>query len=388
MFGGAKQRLILGEFAEARLELLEFEKTTLLQIKSIWKDKNDVDYDEAYLEQETLPYKWQDPLYVKMIHRYRNCHRRIAQFYHQIDPHNQWLLLARLLPVCMGRTKAAGEMVSFLAWTSNMLGYYDIQKLLSGDEADAKIQGELLQNWRHAPIAFFFGLSAEAQETLLARYNREEIDLWNEHIASKGGKESLDAKKEVDPVEKVSYTLPVLGPRKDSGPCTVTMSGNDYQQIQNLLNQPADRNEAPTRAQMKDWLNRQMEEITAIDVEKDLEVSDSSDEPVEVKETLTDQVYVLTEKGRHHLDLLGEKHSDTPEGKVFRSAMTEADWQLEQLLVLANPYDGEEGTSKAIFVEALSTSKRYGAPQIHIDMLAKLDELLALAVQLGLLSAT
>lgn len=169
----AKPKITEAQLQDARDELLTLEKLSLTELKDLWIQNADHDYGSLYLEQEVLPYKWEDPLYMKMIHRFRNCQRRIAQFFHQIDINNQQRLLSRYLPEAYRRDRdAAVEMVTFMAWLSNMLGRHDVKDLN-------------VDLWDSKPIEWFFQLAILDQKKFIERYNREEVRAYNSMIDSR-----------------------------------------------------------------------------------------------------------------------------------------------------------------------------------------------------------
>jgi hypothetical protein len=167
-----------------KLSYLEFEKTGILDIKRIWKKVSafDVDYDDAYVLQDELPYKWDDPLYMKMVHRFRNCNKRIAQFWHQIDVGNQCILIrATLIPATTrvgGILRDYNELcsnVEFFAWISNMLGAYEIK--------------QNLDMWKTTPIQWYFELDETTQRELVHRFNSGEIATHNSFLTDYASKE-------------------------------------------------------------------------------------------------------------------------------------------------------------------------------------------------------
>lgn len=162
--------LELNELLVFKDSLMRFELTSINDIKKLWagERKNELDYPEKYINQDDLPYIGTDPLYMKMIHRFRNCNNRIAQFYHQIDPNNQRKLLAFGFNAHRDYDpKRLHQMVTFLAWITNMLGRYEIQP----DKVEA---------WERIPITYFYMLTMQEQIELLDRYNKREIRAMNE----------------------------------------------------------------------------------------------------------------------------------------------------------------------------------------------------------------
>lgn len=154
-------------------DLLRVEAVTPVDILVLWARGGDEIYDNDYILQKDLPYKWEDPLYMKMIHRLRNCGHLAAQFYHQIDPCNQSLFRQIFMKKESGSMEAHG-MLEFMAWTSNMLGEFDIREMRDDDS--------FVEKWKKTPIAFFFDLDSAEQKRLVDRYNTEEIDAYNKMI--------------------------------------------------------------------------------------------------------------------------------------------------------------------------------------------------------------
>jgi len=159
-------------------------------MKDIWKMNGDVDYDREYLSSANLPYKQNDPLYMKMIHRYRTCNFRPAQFYYQIDPTNQFKFIrARFDNISNDSKQLNGHLrhhiITFLAWISNMKGPYDIRDLVTRhkiEETLGVVGWTLL--WNTTPITFFFKLSESAQEELIQEYNTKEMIFDNNPIST------------------------------------------------------------------------------------------------------------------------------------------------------------------------------------------------------------
>ena len=126
-----------------------------------------------------------EPVFVKMTNRFNNCNRRIAQFYHQLDPHNKRLLVSSR--VCDWKIDLSmnefGEMIEFFAWMSNMLSFVDILKMerieyrRGVDYQDPK-NSSWVGLWSRNPIILFYSiLSAENCKQLVARYNKTEIGI-------------------------------------------------------------------------------------------------------------------------------------------------------------------------------------------------------------------
>lgn len=325
-----KPTLLLEYFYEDAAELDFFEETSIDDIKAIWLRQGDVDYDDDYLNQKELPYKWEDPLYMKMVHRFRNCNRRIAQFYHQIDPHNQELLLMkRFARVYLHNRGIAKEMISFLAWTSNMIGAHEVLKPLETSATDiTEIERERrLHYWRTRPISFFMTLPQEIAAKWLDRYNREEVDTYNSYHSGKlyDSKAKLDAFKHR--LEDISKNL------------------NEHDR--KLL-----------MAVGCKVLNFEFDETILASLR-------------------TPPLYKTTIKGLWRFDLLTESKAHTPEGVTFREEMTKTDWQMEQLLTILD----DEPSSRDEILWNLNLSLVEGRPLIHFEMITILDELIANALK-------
>ncbi len=169
----------------------KIEYISLENIKKIWIKDDDVEYSEEYLQQKNLPYKWEDPLYMKMVHRFRNCNYKIAQFMHQIDPGlfllgskilffneffscegNQLLVMAELIYIFNIDLdiRSGLNIMEFFAWISNMKGAYDILLLKEKNDDDATF----LDLWQAKPIDFFYRLPRDRQLLLLDEFNQKE----------------------------------------------------------------------------------------------------------------------------------------------------------------------------------------------------------------------
>jgi hypothetical protein len=154
--------------------LLAIEQITDCDIRDMYREPGDEEYTDAYITQETLPYKSLDPLYMKMLHRFRNCNRRLAMFRHQLTPGCQQSLSMRFLTLKNTTNREYHHhMLEFLAWTSNMLGRYHIEMLFEGCTDDV-IAAEVTL-WNTKPIEFFLSLNPIVQAGLITQYNEQEI---------------------------------------------------------------------------------------------------------------------------------------------------------------------------------------------------------------------
>ncbi|MCJ7637199.1 MAG: hypothetical protein MUO21_06880, partial [Nitrososphaeraceae archaeon] len=78
------------------------------------------------------------------------------------------------------------ELIEFFAWIANGLGAYDIVMLEFNDFSDELHQkSTYIPKWRKNQITFFFELPVTIQASLLARYNEECVDAYNEIVIKK-----------------------------------------------------------------------------------------------------------------------------------------------------------------------------------------------------------
>jgi len=164
-----REPIVLADLLEHKAAFLKFEQTSLLDIKQIWKQAGEVDHDAAYLTQKKLPYDHRDPLYMKMVHRYRNCGRRPAVFCIGIDIGNQHQFLSKQLGI---RNRQVSVWVDFFAWLSNMIGAYQIEP-------------HFVELWRQLPLVYFYLSEPAQQQQFIDDYNEKEVKAYNEYFADK-----------------------------------------------------------------------------------------------------------------------------------------------------------------------------------------------------------
>ncbi len=156
---------------------------TVEDIKKIWKIPGDDDMDVSNIKSED--YSFRHPLYVKMVHRYNNCEKKIAVFWNQIDPNNQSILLSY---VGLHGRYASNEfvMTEFFAWISNILGMYDIVNLegLPGIKTvDDHKNSKYVIEWNKNPINFFYHILDERRQLILIeRYNITCVRAYNDNF--------------------------------------------------------------------------------------------------------------------------------------------------------------------------------------------------------------
>ena len=173
------RQVTLAGLQERQAIYYKLEALTVKDIELTWRNPTDTtERTLEWLDQPNLPYDWRDPICMKMVHRFRNCGKRIAQFYHQIDPGNQQLLLhlhvltdndclVSMLMVRGDRQKdRLHREMTFFAWTSNMLGVGSIGELLE----QFPQQAVTVDDWKVAPILFFYSLSLPARQHVLSLY--------------------------------------------------------------------------------------------------------------------------------------------------------------------------------------------------------------------------
>lgn len=139
-------------------------------IKNLWIQNIDEDVENL----QTLVYRYDAPLYQKMIWRFRNCKNNPCVFFIQIDPSNQNYLIQKYFGYS-SRYYNNKQLLEFFAWIKNMLGEYDLR--------DLDKSGQLINLWKNNnEIDFFFMANILVQNNLISRYNRECVDRYNEII--------------------------------------------------------------------------------------------------------------------------------------------------------------------------------------------------------------
>ena len=154
-------------------------------IRTIWIEGN----EDPNVDLATIEYNYDIPLYQKMIFRFRNCRFSVPQFYHQIDPGNQRVMLLHyckeeLMQLTLQLTCTNdNEIMEFVAWLANGLGSYDITMIEFDHFSQELIEkSTFVKLWQKNQVEFFFGLPEEKKLDLLKRYNKECIDSYNELI--------------------------------------------------------------------------------------------------------------------------------------------------------------------------------------------------------------
>ena len=179
-------------------KLIKFSKMTEEDIMAIWIEPSNG--EDVTIDLSKIEYKWDIPLYQKMIFRYRNCQHSAPRFVHQLTPGNQNQVLhyfdltmdiSQLAEYILNKegpfhSLYSRDLIEFFAWIANGLGSYDIVMLEFNDFNDELLENSsFVNNWTSNQIEFFFELGLEQQERLLTRYNRECVDSYNDLISNK-----------------------------------------------------------------------------------------------------------------------------------------------------------------------------------------------------------
>ena len=161
-----------------KTQIMNLSDMTEDDIRKIWIRPG----EDPNVDLSTIVYNYDIPLYQKMIFRYRHCSHSAPAFFRQIDPGNQMRMLAYFL--LFGHN--VRELIEFFAWIANGLGAYDIVMLEFNDFSDElHQQSTYIPKWKKNQITFFFELPEGIQASLLARYNKECVDAYNEIIDKK-----------------------------------------------------------------------------------------------------------------------------------------------------------------------------------------------------------
>ena len=158
------QHVTIDWIIKNKVNLLKFSDLSEQDIKHFWMGDNDKDI----IDLKKLIYRYDAPIYQKMIWRFRNCNKSPSSFWNQIDPVQQNNLAFRYDIYFDNK-----ELLYFLSWIKNGLCYTDIHNLDMTDN--------LYNVWQLNEIKFFFMLNNALQEDFIKRYNTECIDTFNNY---------------------------------------------------------------------------------------------------------------------------------------------------------------------------------------------------------------
>ena len=127
------------------------------QIQEIFRN----DSEEKVTNFTELEYRYDAPLYQKMIFRFRNCQNSPCGMIYQCDPVNQGYITRHF-----GFYQGSKDLISFFAWIKNSLGLYDIKNMES-------LFGQDIENlWRTKnEVDLFFAVNENLQRHLIKGYN-------------------------------------------------------------------------------------------------------------------------------------------------------------------------------------------------------------------------
>lgn len=198
------RRLNLEEFEFQKDKLLTFSHLGEKDIWKIWSEPG----DDQISDFSSLEYRFDAPLYQKMIFRYRDSSSQAAPFWYGCDRDNKRKMLERFglytmdtrLPISMVISlsdqefdilskeyiRDDGHLIEFLAWIVNMLGPCDIFHLEGLPDnllfPQCIEQSKYYPLWRQNGIEFFFSLLIDKRQALIDQYNQKEVDEYNKMI--------------------------------------------------------------------------------------------------------------------------------------------------------------------------------------------------------------
>lgn len=149
-------------------KLLKMSQISEPDIRDIWIVKNDIKVGNSNLKD--IVYKWDIPLYQKMIFRFRNCQGCIARFWNQVDPCNRQKLLTYYKIY-----DKSNDMMEFFAWIKNHIRTYDFVAIKNMYEAECKSKSKItdvsLKRFEESnAIQYFLESSTEYQNAILKYY--------------------------------------------------------------------------------------------------------------------------------------------------------------------------------------------------------------------------
>lgn len=169
------RRVTLEWINEHRTELDKMSKMTEFDIQNMWIQ----DGENRLSDFGHLQYRWDAPLFQKMIFRYWNAKKSPSRLATQIDSGNRQRMLTYFGIFDLNEN----DLVEFFAWLKNGLGVYDLYELHGGlPSTDAVKDTVLFKLWNINEIVFFFGINKTLQTILMTRYNKECVDSYNAMI--------------------------------------------------------------------------------------------------------------------------------------------------------------------------------------------------------------
>lgn len=145
-------------------QLMKMSTTNEFDIQKIFIRPN----EEQFFDFSNLIYRYDAPLYQKMIFRFRQCDKSPFRFWNQLDPSNRNAFLRYFNFYSENKI----EITEFFAWLKNGLGIGDFHELY-GTQNNEYTPGELpgYKLWLENEIVFFFGIDEEKQQQLINKYN-------------------------------------------------------------------------------------------------------------------------------------------------------------------------------------------------------------------------
>jgi hypothetical protein len=127
---------------------------------------------------EKIQYRWDAPLYEKMLWRFRQNNGSPFAFCHSCDPSNM-LRPLDYYNIYNNRNK---DLIEFFAWIKNGMGIIDFYDLFDANmtmKHDQITEIFPYKNWKVNEIVFFLNLTVPIQEKIIDKYNINCVDSYN-----------------------------------------------------------------------------------------------------------------------------------------------------------------------------------------------------------------
>lgn len=136
-----EEKITLDDWVDLRKRILNLLKLDEKTVYEIWKDQQNT-VDEIDLDH--LVYRWDAPLWTKMIFRLRSCpeHGRGIFFWNQIDPGNRQRLCSHFR---LETSKKTENLLNFLVWFFQNRTDEDLMKISDNMDAMNDLFNEYLK---------------------------------------------------------------------------------------------------------------------------------------------------------------------------------------------------------------------------------------------------
>ena len=177
------KHILKADLYKLKCQLMKFANITEQDIQKIWRCSNETHIDDL----SKLVYDYSSPLFHKMIFRFRQGEQKPSRLFKGCDPCNQ----RKLMSFFGLDNRTQMEIMEFFGWITNSLGIYDIAEydedwkkkdniIIFSNKRDS----ELVKLWlESSEVHFFFAISSDIQDKLIARFNIESVDRYNAMMA-------------------------------------------------------------------------------------------------------------------------------------------------------------------------------------------------------------